>query len=240
MGTDLAREIVHLVLVEPDRVRDLIRRALAEPHRAGAQAEGGQGLDQRDLGRLQQVEGAAHRGHDRREAIHLTFACAVLLVHIVEKAARDGGGQALGDVLEPALGERDDLVVVRLALDRPRKELDRRPPVDGEHVDEGLERQPLRSPQPTVVAGPPLEVTPWHFDVAAQRGQEHVDEAGRGRDEILAGLLTHRDELRRSRPNHLERLPAAFHRVDAEAAGQRAKHVDRVAAAGLCPGIHLP
>src|SRR5207237_9641465 len=97
VGTDLAREIVHLVLVEPDRVRDLVGRALAVPHRAGAQAEGGQGLDQRDLGRLQQVEGGANRGHDRREGIRLTFACAVLLVHIVEKAARDGGGQALGD-----------------------------------------------------------------------------------------------------------------------------------------------
>src|SRR5207253_160410 len=83
----------------------------------------------------------------------------------------------------PALRDGDDLVVVRLALDRPRKQLDRRAPVDGEHIDQQLERQSLRGPQPAVVSRSLLEVRPRQIDVCAQHGEHHVDEAGRGRDE---------------------------------------------------------
>ena len=59
----------------------------------------------------------------------------MLLVDVVEVTAGNGGGQPLGHVLQAALRERNDLVIVRLALDRPRQKLHRRAAIDGQHLD---------------------------------------------------------------------------------------------------------
>ena len=56
MRPSLSSEIVDLIWIEPHRVRQLVCGALAQPHRASAQAEGGQRFDKRDLRCLQQVE----------------------------------------------------------------------------------------------------------------------------------------------------------------------------------------
>ena len=53
---DLARELIDLVLVQADRVRNLIGRALAQPHRAGAQPQRRERLHKRDLRGFHQVE----------------------------------------------------------------------------------------------------------------------------------------------------------------------------------------
>ena len=134
--TDLARKPVDLVLVQTDCVDQPVGGALAQPKAARAEPKHGKGLDQRDLGGLMKVERATHRGDDGGEAIHLAFACAVLFADVLEVAARDRGGETLRYILQPALGQRYDLVVVRLALDWAREQLDGRPPVHSQHVNE--------------------------------------------------------------------------------------------------------
>ena len=130
----------------------LVGGTLAKPQPPRAQPERGQRLDQRDLGRLREVERAAHRGDDRGKSVHLALSRAVLLVDMVEITACDGGGEALGHVFEAPLRDVDDLVVVRLALDRPRQKFHGGASIHGEHVNQRLERQPLRRPQTSVLA----------------------------------------------------------------------------------------
>src|SRR5438270_12693221 len=114
MWTCLSRESLDLVVFETGGVRELVRGSLPQPDGAGAQAEGGEGFDEGDLSCLYEVERSTHRSDDRGEAVHLDFARAVLLVDMVQVATRDGGGETLGHILETALRERDDLVVMRL------------------------------------------------------------------------------------------------------------------------------
>src|SRR5206468_7549624 len=104
-------------------VDELVRRALAQPQGAGAQPEGGERFDKRNLRRLPKVEGATHRGDDGGEAVHLALARAMLLVDVVEEATSDRGGQSFGHVFEAALRQGEDLVVVGLALDGTREQL---------------------------------------------------------------------------------------------------------------------
>src|SRR5260370_572834 len=168
--------------------------------------------------------------------MHLALRRAVLLVDLVEIAARDGGGEPLGHVVEAALRDVDDLVVVRLTLDRTRQQFNRRAPVDRERVDQRLERKPLRRPQPAKLTRPLLELEPGRLDVVPQRGQEHVDETGRGPDEVLASLLGDQYKPGRSCAHHLERLAAALHGIDA--ARERAQKLDGGGAVRLSPGTH--
>ena len=220
-------------------MRDSIGRALSQPERPRAQAERRERLHEGDLRGLHQVERAAHGTGDRRESVHLVLARPVLLVDVVEVAARDGRGQTLGQVLEAALRQGDDLVVVRLALNRLREQLDGRAPVDRKDIYQRFEGQALGRTQPAVVARALLEIHPRDVDVRPQRGEHHLDEPGRRRDEILAGLLAHHDHLRRAHAHDLERLPSALTRIDAEPAGEGGEHVDRVRAAGIRPRVHL-
>src|SRR5437879_7273764 len=76
MWTDLPAEVVDLVGVQTDRVGQLVRGALAKPQPPRAQPERGQRLDQRDLGRLREVERAAHRGADGARPENLVFRAA--------------------------------------------------------------------------------------------------------------------------------------------------------------------
>src|SRR5437773_12573382 len=104
---------------------------------------------------------------------------------MVEVAARDRSRETLSHVFETALRERDDLVVMRLALDGAGQDLDGRAAVDGEHVEHRFERQALGGPQPAVVTRALLELGPGQLYVAAQRRQKHLDESARSGDEIL-------------------------------------------------------
>src|SRR5207249_11787420 len=98
---------------------------------------------------------------------------------MVEVATRDRSRETLGHVFETALRERDYLVVMRLALDGAGQELDGRAAVDGERVDERLERQALCRPQAAAVARALLEVGPGQLDGAGEGSQQHGDESGR-------------------------------------------------------------
>ena len=142
-GADLARERINLVFFEPDGVQELERRPFPDPDGAGAQAQSGERLDERDLAGFGDVERAAHRRHDRREAEHLVLPRSVFGVEMVDIAPRDRRGQAFGDILETALGHREDLVPARTPLQRQRDQLDGRATVDGEHVDQRFQGHSL-------------------------------------------------------------------------------------------------
>ena len=176
--------------------------------------------------------------HDARRETRLDGSGDIVLLEDQDRTRWDRAQIDEGAALvEAALSEGDDLVVMRLALDRPRQQLDRRAPVYGEHVDEGLQRQSLRGAQAAVVTGTLLELGPG-LVFAAQRREQDVDESSRRADEVLSGLLAERDELGRAGTDDLHRLTSALHGVDPEAACQCGEHIDRVAPARLCAWIH--
>ena len=74
--------------------------ALPQPQRARAEAQRGHGLDQRHLGRLDDVERAAHRGDDCREPEELAFARAMLRVEMLEVPADDACREPFDHILE--------------------------------------------------------------------------------------------------------------------------------------------
>src|SRR5438445_4425118 len=133
-----------------------------------------------------QVERATHSADDRRQPVHLALARPVLLVDVVEVPASDRSSESLGHVLDPALGESDDLVVVRFALDGARQQLDRDTPIYGQHIDECVERQSLRGLKASVVARSMLVLRPWRLEVGAKGGKHPQDESGGAGYEALA------------------------------------------------------
>ena len=80
MRSDLAREVVDLVVVQADSVDQFVRGAFAKPHRAGAETERGQRLDKGNFGGFADIERFPHCGDDARETVHLTFSGAVFLI----------------------------------------------------------------------------------------------------------------------------------------------------------------
>src|SRR5258706_517363 len=121
-----------------------------------------------DSGRLHRVKRSPDRGDDRGQAVHLTLPRPMLRIEVVEIAARDRCRQSLSNVLQPALGNREDLVAPGAVIERQRDELDRCTPVNGEDVDERYKRYTLRGAQPSEGARALLVVTPRLFDVRAQ------------------------------------------------------------------------
>ena len=159
------------------------------PDPARAQAQRRKRLDQRDLRGLRDVERASHRRHDRRQAEHLVLPGAVLGVEVVDVAPRDRRGQPFSDILQPALGEGEDLVAARAVLQRQRDQLDRRAPVHGEHVDERLERHALRCAEAAVRSRAIVVLGPRQLEIGAKRCEQHVDETRRRGDQVFARFL---------------------------------------------------
>ena len=73
---------------------------LPQPQRPRAEAECRHALDQRHLGRLDDVERAAHRSDDRGQPEELAFARSVFRIEMLEVPADDASRQPLYDVLE--------------------------------------------------------------------------------------------------------------------------------------------
>ncbi len=117
-------------------MREAIGRSFAQPDDARVEPKGGESFGQRDLGRLGDVEGAAHDGRDRREPVQLVLAIAVRLFEVVEVAAGHARCEAFNHVFDAALREREHLVAVRLTLQRLSDQLDGRAAVDRQDVDE--------------------------------------------------------------------------------------------------------
>jgi hypothetical protein len=201
-------------------VRELVGRTLAEPDRAGVEPERRQRFGERDLGGLADVERAAHDRRDRGEAVQLVLAGAVLLLEVVEVAPRHARCQTFDHVLDAALSQGEDLVPVRLALQRSCDQLDRGAPVDREHVDDRLQRHALRGAQPAVLTGTRLVLGPLHLDVAPQRSKQSVDESRRSLHQVFAGLFAQFEQLGRPQSQYFEGLPAALCRIRCKSCGE--------------------
>src|SRR5207245_6796732 len=115
-----------------------------------------------------QVERTAHCSDDRRQTVHLSFARPMLFIDVVEITASDRRGESLGHILDPALRERDDLVVVRLALDRTGQQLDGDTPIYGQNIDERFQGQARRGPHTSVIARSIRLLGPGWLEVGAE------------------------------------------------------------------------
>ncbi len=89
----------------------------------------------------------------------------MLSIEVVEIALGDARSQALHDIFQASLRDGDDLVAATADLQGRGNELDRRSPVDGDNVDQRLERHTLRGPEAPFVPRPLLEVRPRQLDV---------------------------------------------------------------------------
>src|SRR6266704_2753423 len=101
-----------------------------------------------------------------------------------------------------------------------RDELDGCAPVDGEQVDQSLERDALRCFEATELPRALLVIGPRHIEVGSQRSQQDVDEVGRGRYQVLAGALAQPHKIGRARTDNLQRLASGLRRIRRQTGGK--------------------
>ena len=153
-----------------------VARALTQPDGAAVETEGGERLRERDLRGVVDVERAAHHRGDRSQAVQLVLANAVLLIEVIDVAARDARCESLDHAFQPALRKGEHLVAARLAFQRLDHQPERCTPVHGQYLDERLERHALRGAKTAVRAGSLVVLVPRKLLIDAKRCQQDVDE----------------------------------------------------------------
>ena len=151
---------------------------------------------------------------------------------MLEVSTHHAGCQPFDHILEAALRQREDFVAPRRAFDWLCDQLDRRTAINSKHVDEGLKGNTLRGLEPPILARACFVCRPVELDVGPQRHQEHVDEAGRGCDQVLACLFAQPQHFRRTSADHLQRFPAGLPRIGRQTGCERTEYVARLISKG--------